>query len=316
MKIALDAMGGDHAPNAPLLGALEALKVLPDGDEVYLIGKGEFLHQKLRELGLHSERVEVVDAPEVIEMDEAPTVALSKKRHASIPIGFQMIKQGKADAFISAGNTGAMLVGAIYILNTIPGIIRPCIPASIPRSNKGFNLILDVGSNPDAKPDVLYQYAIIGSVYSEIVMGIKNPKIALLNIGEEEEKGNLLTQATYRLMKESNDFSFVGNLEARDIFSDFADVIVCDGFTGNILVKQIEGFYNMLMEHKVDNPFFSRFNYENYGGTPVLGVNGIAVIGHGISNAAAFCTMLVETRRIYESGLIEELKVALKGFID
>lgn len=316
MKIALDAMGGDHAPEAPLRGVLEALKVLPEGDEIYLIGKGELLNQKLNDLGLKSERVKVVDAPEVIEMDEAPTMALSKKRHASIPVGYQMMKQGKADAFISAGNTGAMLVGAIYILNTIPGIIRPCIPAVIPRSNQGFNLILDVGSNPDAKPDVLYQYAIIGSVFADIVMGIKNPKVALLNIGEEEEKGNLLTQATYRMMKDSLDFNFVGNIEARDTFGDIADVIVCDGFTGNIILKHIEGFYNLLMEHNVVDPYFSRFNYESYGGTPVLGINGISLIGHGISNVAAFRTMIVETRKIYESGLIDELKGALKGFID
>lgn len=316
MKIALDAMGGDHAPHSPIQGAYEALKVLPAGDEIYLIGQGDVVRGCLRELNIPEDAFHIVEAPEVISMDEAPTIALSQKRRASIPVGYHLLKQGQVDAFLGAGNTGAMLVGAVYTLNTIPGIIRPGLPALIPRSTGGNSLVIDVGSNPDAKPDVLYQYAIIGSVYANLVMGIENPKVALLNIGEEEEKGNLQTQAAHRLMKGSRDFNFTGNIEPRDLFSDKADVVVCDGFTGNVIVKQIEGFYQLLMEHEVTEPFFNRYNYENYGGTPILGVNGIAMIAHGISKPIAFRNMFVETRKIYDSGLISELQSSLKRFID
>jgi glycerol-3-phosphate acyltransferase PlsX len=316
MRIALDAMGGDFAPKAPVLGAIEALGLLPPEDEILLVGLTHEVQRVITAAGFQSPRLHIVDAPEVIGMDEAPTVALSHKRQASIPKGYQLLKQGDADAFIGAGNTGAMLVGAVYTLHTIPGIIRPCIPALIPRSSGGFSLILDVGSNPDAKPDVLYQYAVIGSLYARMVMGIPSPKVALLNIGEEEEKGNLLTQATHRLMKGSPDFNFTGNIEAREIFSDKADVIVCDGFTGNIVLKQTEGFYDMLREHKVTDPFFDQFNYELYGGTPILGVNGIAMIAHGISGPAAFRNMFAEIRKIYLSGLVKEMQNSLKRFID
>jgi phosphate acyltransferase len=316
MRIALDAMGGDFAPEAPVLGAIEALGLLPPEDEILLVGRAEEIRRVLATAPGGGTRLHVVDAPEVIGMDEAPTVALSHKRQASIPRGYQLMKQGDAEAFISAGNTGAMLVGAVYTLHTIPGIIRPCIPALIPRSNGGYSLILDVGSNPDAKPDVLYQYAVIGSLYAGMVMGIPNPRVALLNIGEEEEKGNLLTQATHRLMKGSPDFNFTGNIEARELFSDKADVVVCDGFTGNIVLKQAEGFYHMLCEHQVTDPFFNRFNYELYGGTPILGVNGIAMIAHGISKPAAFRNMFAEIRKIYNSGLVEGMKQSLKRFID
>ena len=317
MRIALDAMGGDHAPRSPLLGSLEALKVLPPGDEILLVGKTERIEQELQLAGITlPDRIRVIEASEMIDMDEAPTVALSHKRQASIPVAYGMMRQGQADAIISAGNTGAMLVGAMYTLHTIPGIIRPCIPALVPQSNDQYSLLLDVGSNPDAKPDVLYQYAIIGKAYAELVMKVDEPRVALLNIGEEEEKGNLLTQATHRLMKESPEFNFIGNIEARDLFNHSADVIVCDGFTGNIVLKQAEAFYNLLIDRQVKDPFFERYNYENYGGTPILGINGIAMIAHGISTPNAFKTMFLEVRKIHDSGLISELQESLKRFID
>ncbi len=316
MRIAVDAMGGDLAPFAPVQGAMEALKFLPPGDEIILVGKEELIFEELRKTGAEEKRISVINAPEVIGMNESPTSALSHKRQASIPKGYQLVKNGDADAFIGAGNTGAMLVGAIYILNTIPGIIRPCIPSFIPRYGEDYSLILDVGSNPDAKPDVLYQYAIIGSVYANLVMGVENPRVALLNIGEEEEKGNLLTQATYRIMKGNPDFNFSGNIEARDIFTSKADVIVCDGFTGNIVLKLAEGFYGLITDNEVTNPFFQKFNYENYGGTPILGVNGIAMIAHGISNPNAYKTMFLETRKVFDSELVNELTTSLKRFID
>lgn len=316
MKIALDAMGGDNAPHAPVMGAMEALKILPPGDSIILVGKSDVVKGCLLEMGIDESLFGFVEAPEVIGMDESPTAAFSRKRNASIPVGFQLLKQGLADAFAGAGNTGAMLVGSIYSLNTIPGIIRPCIPAMIPRSDGGYTLLLDVGSNPDARPDVLYQYGMIGSTFAKFVLGIENPRVALLNIGEEEEKGSLLTQAAHKAMKGTHDFNFTGNIESRDLFGDVADVVVCDGFSGNLIVKQIEGFYNMLMQHGVKDPFFERYNYENHGGTPILGVNGVAMIAHGISNPKAITTMIAEAAKICRSGLINELQASLKRYSD
>jgi phosphate acyltransferase len=314
MKIALDVMGGDLAPQAPVLGAVESLRYLSADDRVILIGQEDVIRRCLRDHHVDEDVFEIVNTTEVIGTDEHPTSAFSKKRNASIPIGYQLMKQGRVQAFASAGNTGAMLVGAMYMLNTIPGIIRPCIPALIPRSDEGYNLVLDVGSNPDARPDVLYQYAMIGSVYARLVLGIEQPRVALLNIGEEEDKGNLLSQAAYKAMKGSGDFRFTGNIESRDLFGNSADVIVCDGFSGNIVLKQIEGFYNLLMTKGIDHPFFSRYNYENYGGTPILGVNGVAMIAHGISSPSAIGTMLTEAAKIYTSGLVDELQATLKRF--
>jgi phosphate acyltransferase len=316
MKIALDAMGGDHAPEQPVLGALESLPYLEADDRIVLVGREEEVRKHLTGPGADDRRIEMINASEVIGMDETPTVAFSKKRGASIPVGFQLLKQGAADAFVGAGNTGAMLVGAIYSLNTVPGIIRPCIPVMIPRSAGGNTLILDVGTNPDARPDVLYQYGLIGSVYARFVMGIENPRVALLNIGEEEEKGSILAQAAFRAMKGTSDFHFIGNIESRDLFRDVADVVVTDGFTGNVVVKQIEGFYDMLKEHGVKDPFFERFNYENVGGTPILGVNGIAMIAHGISSSNAIRTMILEAKKIFNTGLVGELQRSLKRFTE
>jgi phosphate acyltransferase len=316
MKIALDAMGGDHAPEQPVLGALQSLPFLSADDQLILVGREGEVRMHLSASGIDDDRLIIVDAPAVIGMDEPPTIAFSKKRDASIPIGFHLLRQGQADAFLGAGNTGAMLVGAVYSLNTIQGIIRPCIPVLIPRSAGGNTLILDVGTNPDARPDVLYQYGLIGSVYARIVLGIDNPRVALLNIGEEEEKGSILAQAAFRAMKGSADFNFIGNIESRHLFSDMADVVVTDGFTGNVVVKQIEGFYGLLKDHGITDPFFDRYNYENHGGTPILGVNGIAMIAHGISSSNAIRTMILESKKIFDSGLVHELQRSLIRFTE
>ncbi|MFO7723678.1 MAG: phosphate acyltransferase PlsX [Bacteroidales bacterium] len=316
MKIALDAMGGDHAPEQPVLGAVESLRFLSADDQIVLVGREAELRKHLSAFREVDERIMFVDAPEVIGMDEAPTVAFSRKRRASIPVGYQLLKQGEADAFVGAGNTGAMLVGAVYSLNTIQGIIRPCIPVMIPRSSCGNTLILDVGTNPDARPDVLYQYGLIGSIYARFMMGIENPRVALLNIGEEEEKGSLLAQAAYRAMKGTSDFNFIGNIESRDLFRDVTDVVVTDGFTGNVVVKQIEGFYDLLKDHGVTDSFFDRYNYENHGGTPILGVNGISMIAHGISSSSAISTMIQEAKKIFNTGLVRELQRSLKRFTE
>lgn len=315
MKIALDVMGGDFAPVSPVDGALLALKDLSPDDKIVLVGDEGAIVNELKNSGSQADAFEIVHASEVIQMAEQPTTAISRKKDSSINIGYRLLKEKKVDAFISAGNTGAMLVGAVYIVNALPGILRPCIPTLIPKESGGYNLLLDVGSNPDCKPDVLYQFALIGSVYASKVLGIDNPKVGLVSIGEEEGKGNLLTNATYQIMKGTHEFNFVGNVEARDTFGDVADVLVCDGFTGNIILKQIEAFYTLIRKRKIEDEFFNRFNYENYGGTPILGINSISMIGHGISNANAFKNMILESKKIYEAQLIDSIGDALQGYI-
>jgi len=245
-------------------------------------------------------------------MGEHPTKAFSHKPNSSIALGFSLLKEGKIDGFASNGNTGAMLVGSLFSAKAIPGVIRPCITSLLPKENGGMGLILDVGTNADCKPDVLYQFGVLGSIFAEHVYGIKNPKVALLNIGEEPEKGNLVAQAAHTLMKDSKDFNFVGNIEGRDLFNDLADVTVCDGFTGNVVLKQAEAFYTMIKKRKIKDEYFDRFNYENYGGTPVLGINSTVMIGHGISNKIAVKNMLLLTKDIVEAKLADKIKLAFQ----
>ena len=308
MRIGLDIMGGDYAPESTTLGAIQALKELPSDIEIVLLGKKAAIEEILHRENIGDQHFEIIDCEEVVDMKDHPTRVLSKKPDSSIARGFQLLKNHKIDAFCSAGNTGAMLVGAIYSVNSIPGIIRPCITSAFPKEDGGVNIILDVGSNADCKPDVLYQFAILGSVYAEYVYNIENPKVGLLNIGEEEEKGNLLAQAAFDIMKKSKDFNFIGNVEGRDFFGSKADVIVCDGFTGNVVLKQAEAFYSLIKKRKISDSYFDRFNYENYGGTPVLGVNSNIIIGHGISNAEAIKNMILLTKDVVKAKLPEKIK--------
>lgn len=313
MRIGLDIMGGDYAPQATIAGAVLAKKELGENVEIVLIGRQELIEAQLKELSIAPESFDIVNCNEVIEMDEHPTKAVLKKTDSSIAVGFRLMKEGKIDVLASAGNTGAMLVGSMYSVNAVPGVIRPCITSVMPKENGGVNIILDVGSNADCKPDVLYQFAILGSIYAEKVYGIKNPKVGLLNIGEEEKKGNLLTQATFPLLKKATDINFVGNVEGRDIFSDAVDVIVCDGFTGNVVLKQAEAFYKIMAKRNLLDDYFSRFNYENYGGTPILGINGNVIIGHGISNDIAIKNMLVLAKDVVEKQLHKTIKTAFEN---
>jgi glycerol-3-phosphate acyltransferase PlsX len=252
-----------------------------------------------------------VHAPEIIEMGEHPTRALAKKPDASTSVGFHMLKHKKIDAFASAGNSGAMLVGSIFSVNTIQGIVRPCTSAIIPQEDGGYSLLVDIGTNPDAKPDVFYQFGLIGSIYVKNVYHVENPRVALLNIGHEEEKGNLTTQSAYSLMKDSKDFNFLGNIEGRDILHNKADVIVCDGFTGNIILKLIESFYDLMEKRNLVDGYIRRFNYENYGGTPILGINGAVIMGHGISNDVAIKNMVLLGRDVFKAKIASKIKHAL-----
>lgn len=308
MRIGLDIMGGDYAPEATTLGAIEALNELPAGHELVLIGDSNAILPILESKGVSKDRFDIVHTDEMIEMGEHAVKAITKKPNSSIGLGFQLLKAGKIDAFASAGNTGAMLVGAMYSVKTIPGVIRPALTSILPKEKGGFGIMLDVGANADCKPDVLLQFGILGSLYAEYVYGINNPRVSLLNLGEEEEKGNLLTQATHTLMKDTNKFNFVGNVEGRDLFNDKSDVVVCDGFTGNVALKLAEYFYVMTLKKGFKDEFFDRFNYENYGGSPILGINAPVIIGHGISNPKAIKNMVLLAKDLCNAKLDDKIK--------
>ncbi len=312
MRIAIDISGGDFAPTANVLGAILAQKELPSEVRLVLIGREEEILETLAQEDVDSELFDIVHAPDIITMHDHPTRAIPQKPQSSISLGFQLLANKQIQSFASTGNTGAMLVGSIYKVNSIPGVIRPCITSLLPNIDGGSSLILDVGSNADCKPDVLYQFAILGSLYAKNVLQIEAPKVALLNIGEEESKGNLLTQSTYKLMDGSDDFNFIGNIEGRDIFTGKADVVVCDGFTGNVVLKEAEGLYTLMKKRGIHDEYFDRFNYENYGGTPILGVNSDVIIGHGISNDIAVKNMLIHAYDVASSELTKKIKEAFK----
>ncbi len=311
MRIGLDVMGGDFAPVAAVEGAILAAKELSPDDKIVLIGNEASIRSLLHERGCEASVFDIVHAPDVIEMGEHPTKALTRKPDSSISVGFQMLKHKKIDSFSSAGNSGAMLVGSIFSVNTIQGIVRPCTSAVIPQEDGGYSLLVDIGTNPDAKPDVFYQFGLIGSIYVKNVYQVKNPRVALLNIGHEEEKGNLTTQSAYHLMKDSKDFNFIGNIESRDFLRNKADVIVCDGFTGNIILKLVESFYRIMAKRNLLDDYFSRLNYENFGGTPILGINGAVVMGHGISNDIAIKNMVLLGRDVYKAKIASKIKHAI-----
>lgn len=307
IRIGIDIMGGDFAPVKTIEGSILAAKDLGQNVQLVLIGDETKIINELKLKGFDSSSFEIVHAPEVIEMGDHPTKALVKKPQSSISVGFQLLKNNKIDGFASAGNTGAMFVGGYMSVKPIAGVLRPCISSILPKEDGGVNVILDVGANADCKPDVLYQFGILGSLFAEHVCGIKNPKVGLLNIGEEESKGNMLTIAAHELMKDSADFDFIGNIESRDLFSEHSDVIVCDGFTGNVVLKQAEAVYELMKKRKINDEYFNRFNYENYGGTPILGLNKTVVIGHGISNEIAIKNMIVLTADVVEADLTNKI---------
>lgn len=303
-------MGGDFAPEATVLGAIQALEELSANDTLVLIGDETIIKEILDRENQSPDAFDIIHAPEVIEMQEHPARALARKPNSSIAVGFKMLKEGSINAFSSAGNSGAMLVGSMHVVRSVPGVIRPSITSDLPKEDGSRGIILDVGINADCKPDVLYQFAVIGSLYAEHALGITNPKVGLLNIGEEKEKGNLLTQATNRLMEESGEFNFIGNVEGRDLFDDTADVIVCDGFTGNVVLKEAEAFYKLIAKRGLLDDYFRRFNYENYGGTPVLGVNSNVLIGHGISSPKAIKNMILSSKTVTLADLPSKIKQA------
>lgn len=310
MKIGLDIMGGDYAPAEAVKGVQLYFEQVPEGSvHLLLIGNSTLAAQYLPLLEPYRHRFTFVEAADVIGMHEHPTKALKEKPNSSIAVGFGLLKMGKADAFISAGNTGAMMVGAMYTVKAIDGILRPTIATPMPRMDGKFNILLDSGINADCKPEHLVQFAEMGSIYLQHVLGTERPRVGLLNLGEEEGKGNLLCQATYPLLKELPGINFIGNVEGRDVFLDKADVIVCEGFVGNALLKMAESIYDILKVQKgFNDPFLNNFNFEIYGGTPVLGINSPVIISHGIAHAFAFRNMIDAAAKVISSDLTGAFK--------
>jgi glycerol-3-phosphate acyltransferase PlsX len=315
MKIGFDIMGGDYAPKEAIAGAILAQKELGSNVRIVLIGnKEEALHQLANSGGAEAD-FDFIHTTEVIGMSEHPTKAITQKKDASISVGFGLLAHKKIDAFVSAGNTGAMLVGSMFSVKPIEGVIRPCITAMVPKTNGGVGLIVDVGANADCRPDVLYQFGVLGSLLLKHVYKNPDPKVGLLSIGEEKEKGNLVTVSAHNLMMDSSQFHFIGNVEGRDIISDKVDVIVCEGFTGNVVLKALESMYFVLHKRGIQDDYLERFNYENFGGTPILGVNAPVIIGHGISNKKAFKNMLISAHDVVESNLVSIIHEAFQNIV-
>ncbi|MFN3784470.1 MAG: phosphate acyltransferase PlsX [Spirosomataceae bacterium] len=312
MKIAVDAMGGDFAPKAVVEGAILAANELPEHIKIVLIGQEELILPLLQEGTYPSGSIEVVHAPEVIDMDEHPTKALTQKPNSSIVYGFTLLKEKKVDAFCSAGNTGAMMVGSLFILKTVGNIQRPPIAGFFPLINGAYSLMLDIGANADCKPEVLVQFAELGSLYAQFSLGIENPKVALLSIGEEEQKGSTVVQATHQLLKTNEKINFIGNVEGRNMFEGKADVIVTEGFTGNVIYKMGESMYEYVASKGISDPFINRMNYEVAGGSPIIGVRGNVIVAHGISSPLAIKNMILLGQRQAQSGVVAKIEEAFQ----
>lgn len=306
MVIGIDMMGGDYAPQQTLLGVDSFLADAVPGIELRLIGNEAELRKHFITV---PPSVSFLHTEEVVDMHASPTRALRDKPNSSMNIGLQLLANEEIDAFISAGNTGAMMVGVFYSIKVIEGVLRPTISTVIPKVQGGYGLILDVGMQADCKADNLLQNAILGSIYAQNILEIENPTVALINIGEEEGKGNLLAQAAYQLMKESKLINFIGNIEGREVLTGKADVMVCDGFTGNVILKLGESIFDIAKSRNLDeDDYFKRFDFEIYGGTPILGVDKPVIVGHGISTSRSFKNMILLAVKMIETKLLEKMK--------
>ncbi len=313
MRIGVDAMGGDYAPAAVVEGVLSASKEISETSVIVLFGDEKLIKEEFSLRGKEMpSNVEVVSTSQVIEMGESPAQAFSQKQDSSIVVGFSHLKAGKIDGFASAGSTGAMMVGCMFVSRQIEGVMRPAIGTILKKDNGKDVMLLDVGLNVDCKPEVLAQYGLIGSTYFKHVVGVDNPKVALLNIGEEPEKGNSQAKAAHAAMQECADrYNFVGNVEPKHIFAgDYADVFVCDGYVGNIILKLCEGIYPIIGAKLDDDSVIKGFNYELQGGTPVLGVNNCVIIAHGCSTPLAIKNMIRQVETNIKSSFVEKLKEA------
>jgi glycerol-3-phosphate acyltransferase PlsX len=305
-------MGGDFAPDAVIEGAVDSLVHLAKDEILVLFGNESLILSKLCEMSVEPSLFEIVNTTEVIGMADHPAKAFSQKKNSSIAVGYGMLKSGLIHGFCSAGNTGAMLVGASYTVNVIPGVFRPALATLIPSVSGRSSVILDVGLNIDCKPDVLLQYGILGKIFAHDVLEIPDPTVGLLNIGEEETKGTPAVKSAFELMKEQPGLNFTGNIEGNHLFTDkMPDVIVCDGFVGNIVLKQTEAFHAVCKSKNISDPFFDQLDWENIGGTPVIGINANVVIGHGISKRKAIMNMILQTRAVVHADLAQRIKEAI-----
>lgn len=308
-KIGIDAMGGDFAPLEAIKGASLSKQEFPEID-FYLYGDKAIVEETAAKEGISLDGLHRVHCSEVIEMGEHPVKAMASKRDSSIFRGFMDLAQGGISAFLSAGNTGAMLVGSIQILKPINGVDRPSLLTTVSKPSRQPGIVLDVGANADNKPEHLQQFGLLGSIYAESILNIQNPRVGLVNIGEEDEKGSILSRAANKLLRETDQINFVGNIEGRDIFTDDHDVLVCDGFTGNVMVKIIEGFYYQLVKRGVQDDFLNGLNFKNHGGGLVLGVKAPVVVGHGISKAETFVKMAELAKQSVESDFCRKVEDA------
>jgi glycerol-3-phosphate acyltransferase PlsX len=312
MRIGLDVMGGDFAPDAIIEGAVDSLGHLTEKEKLFLIGDEGSIYRKLDEMQADASRFHIVHTTQVIEMADHPAKSFAQKQDSSIAVGYAMLNNGELDGFCSAGNTGAMLVGASYTVKLIPGVLRPALATILPCIDNRDSVILDVGLNPDCKPEVLLQYAILGSIYAKYVLGTKNPTVGLINLGEEETKGTPAIKAAYELMKEYPGINFAGNIEGNHLFREtMTDVVVCDGFVGNVILKQGEAFHHIYKSRNLKDAYFDRLDFENYGGTPIVGINANVVIGHGISKRKAIMNMILSTKAVVHANLAQKIKEAI-----
>ena len=328
MRIAVDAMGGDRAPEIVLQGVVEALETSQEPLEISLTGDREIITSCLED----NEKVKIVHAPEVVGADESPAVALRKKANSSIGVAIGLQKEKAVDAFVSAGNTGAIMAFSLFALGRLQGVTRPSLASFFP-TLRGYIIVLDVGANTDCKPANLLQFAVMGSIYVQNVLGKANPKIGLLNIGEEPTKGDELTQKAYPILQNSG-LNFIGNIEGRDILTGEADVIVCDGFVGNVILKFTESLKDLLInylglymrkEPKVKmgasllSPFLedfkSKLNYEEYGGAPLLGIDGITIVCHGNSSSTAIRNAIFVANQCAKSRINKKIEVELQNLL-
>lgn len=329
IRIAVDAMGGDYAPQNIVVGAMEAQKNLPSDVQVVIVGKEDQLKDEVRRLSSNGTiACEIVHASEVINMDDVPTVALKQKKDSSIAVGLTLQKEGKVDAFVSAGNTGAVMSASTIILGRLKGVGRPTIGAFLP-SEQGVCLLLDAGANVDCRPQHLLEFAIMGSIYASYMLQHPNPKVGLLSIGEESTKGDERTQEAHRLLSKSK-LNFIGNVEGRDILKGKAQVVVCDGFVGNVVLKFAESVIGLLKTRFRDyashnllrklwigvmygtvKKVLKDFDYQEHGGVPLLGVNGVSIIGHGGSTPKAIKNMILKAEEMVRRNVNRHIEQAL-----
>jgi glycerol-3-phosphate acyltransferase PlsX len=308
MKIALDAMGGDFAPQAAVAGAVLAAQRLAGKAQVVLIGTEAEVRPLLQQYGPSADALEFVPSTQVIGMGEHPAKAFQQKQDSSIAVGYRLLHSGEIEAFCSAGNTGAM-----FTVRAVPGVLRPCIANFVPKLAGGYGILVDAGANADCKPEMLEQFGELGSLYAQYVLGITRPKVGLMSLGEEEGKGSAVTQAAHQLFKVNPHVHFIGNIEGRDLFNDKADVIVCDGYVGNVMLKMAESMYDIMVARNLNDDFFDKVNYESIGGSPILGINDNAIIGHGVSTPLAICNMLMQGYQMAYSGIVDQIKDSFKS---